>query len=119
MMNKIWLILIMGIAIAGCADTEQAREVKTSGFIGDYSILRPGKDGEALLIFKNPQADFSIYRAVYVDPVIVMLSKESTLPQEELHKLAEDLRSKVIWKLKENFLVVPKLIPMLCESSWL
>ncbi|MEO8327796.1 MAG: DUF3313 domain-containing protein [Nitrospirota bacterium] len=111
MMNKIWLILIMGIAIAGCAKTEQAREVETSGFIEDYSMLRPGKDGEALLIYKNPQADFSIYQSVYVDPVIVWLSKESTLSQEELKKLAEDLHSKVIWKIKESFLVVPKLIP--------
>lgn len=110
-MHKIWLILMVGIAIAGCARNEQAREVETSGFIGDYSILRPGKDGEALLIYKNPQADFSIYRAVYVDPVIVLLSKKSTLPQEELKKLAEDLHSKVIWKIKESFLVVPKLIP--------
>src|SRR5680860_170170 len=110
-MNKIWLILIMGIAIAGCAQTEQAREVETTGFIENYSILRPGKDGEALLIYKNPQADFSIYRSVYVDPVIVLLSRESTLSQEELKKLAEDLHSKVIWKIKESFLVVPKLIP--------
>lgn len=110
-MRKIWLILMAGIAITGCAKTEQARKGETSGFIGDYSMLRPGKEGEALLIYKNPQADFSIYRAVYVDPVLVLLSKESTLSQEESHKLAEDLRAKVIWKLKENFLVVPKLIP--------
>jgi hypothetical protein len=110
-MNKIWLSMIVGITLAGCAQTKQAKEVEISGFIEDYSILRPGKDGEALLIYQIPQADFSMYRAVYVDPVIVLLTKESTLPQEELKKLAEDLRSKVIWKMKESFLVVPKLIP--------
>jgi len=104
-------ILIMGAGIAGCAQTEQAREVETSGFLRDYSILQPGREGEALLVYKNPQADFSMYQAVYVEPAIVLMSKKSNVPQEELNRLAGDLRAKVIWKLKEDFLVVPKLIP--------
>ncbi|HNP59492.1 MAG TPA: DUF3313 domain-containing protein [Nitrospirales bacterium] len=104
-------ILIILAGVAGCAQTEQAKEVELSGFLEDYSILQPGKEGEALLLYKNPQADFSIYRAVYVEPAIVLISKQSTVPQEELHRLADDLRSKVIWKLKEDFLVVPKLVP--------
>ena len=104
-------ILIMLAGMAGCAQTEQAREVETSGFLGDYSILQPGKEGEALLVYKNPQADFSMYQAVFVEPAIVMISKKSTVPQEELNRLASDLRAKVIWKLKEEFLVVPKLVP--------
>lgn len=105
-----WVLLVM-TGIVGCAQTEQAREMETSGFLGDYSILQPGKEGEALLIYKNPQADFSVYQAVYVEPAIVLMSRKSKVPQEELHRLADDLRSKVIWKLKEDFLVVPKLIP--------
>ena len=106
-----FLIMIMMAGVAACAQTEQAREVEPSGFLGDYSILQPGKEGEALLVYKNPQADFSNYRAVYVEPAIVLISKQSTVPQEELHRLADDLRSKVIWKLKEDFLVVPKPVP--------
>lgn len=98
--------MIFGV---GCAQTEQAKKVETSGFIRDYSLLRPGGEGEALLVYKNPQADFSGYRTVYVEPVIVLLSKQSSIPQEELDKLGGDLRSKVIWKLKEDFLVLPKL----------
>jgi len=104
-------ILIMVAGMAGCAQTEQAKTVETSGFLGDYSILQPGKEGEALLVYKNPQADFSIYQAVYVEPATVMISKTSTVPQEELNRLADDLRAKVIWKLKQDFLVAPKLIP--------
>ncbi len=109
----LWMIgiLIMVEGIAGCAQTEQARKVETSGFLEDYSILQPGKEGEALLIYKNSQADFSQYQAVFVAPTIVLISKHSTVPQEKLHRLANDLRSKVIWKLKEDFLVVPKLVP--------
>ena len=105
-----WILIIV-TGIAGCAQTEQAKTVETSEFLGDYSILQPGKKGEALLVYKNPQADFSMYQAVYVDPAIVMISKKSTVPREELNRLASDLRSRVIWKLKQDFLVVPKLIP--------
>lgn len=110
-MRMIWIILMAGIAITGCAKTQQAREMETSGFIGDYSILRPGNEGEPLPIYKNPQADLSMYRSVYVDPVMVVLSRKSTLSREDLNKLADDFRSKVIWKLKEKLLVVPKLSP--------
>ncbi len=104
-------LLAMVIAVMGCAPTEQAGKVETSGFINDYSLLRPGGEGEALLVYKNPHADFSSYRTIYVEPVILLLSKQSSVPQEEQNKLGEDLRSKVIWKLKEDFLVAPKLIP--------
>jgi hypothetical protein len=105
-----WILIIVA-GIAGCAQTEQAKTMETSGFLRDYSILQPGKEGEALLVYKNPQADFSMYQAVCVEPAIVMISKKSTVPREELQRLADDLRSKVIWKLKKDFLVVPKLVP--------
>jgi hypothetical protein len=104
-------VLACVIFVVGCARTEQAKKVETSGFIRDYSLLHPGGEGEALLVYKNSQADFSAYRTVYVEPVIVLLSQQSSIPQEELDKLGGDLRSKVIWKLKEDFLVVPKLVP--------
>ncbi len=104
-------VLTIVLVVAGCAQTEQAGKVQTSGFIRDYSLLQQGGEGEALLVYKNPQADFSTYRTLYVDPVIVLLSKQSSVPQEQLDKLGGDLRSKMIWKLKEDFLVVPKLVP--------
>ena len=84
--QKCWIawLLVMVAGIAGCAQTEQAREVETSGFLRDYSILQPGKEGEALLVYKNPQADFSMYQAVYVEPAIFLITKKSTVPQEDL-----------------------------------
>jgi len=104
-------VLAIMMVFVGCAQTEQAGKVETSVFIRDYSLLRPGGEGEALLVYKNPQVDFSTYRTIYVEPVIVLLSKQSSVPQDELEKLGADLRSKMIWKLKEDFLVVPELKP--------
>jgi hypothetical protein len=111
--KRCWIagLLVLVAGITGCAQTEQAREVETSGFLRDYSILQPGKEGEALLVYRNPQADFSRYQAVYVERAIILITKDSTVPREDLKRLADDLRSKVIWKLNEDLLVVPKPVP--------
>ena len=110
-----WVHIILFLSVAlfpiGCAETQQARETRTAGFLDDYSILRKGAKGEALLVYHNSQADFSRYKTVYVDPVVVLISDQSKVSQEDLTQLAGDLRSKVIWQLKQQYLVVPKLVP--------
>ena len=48
--------------LAGCAASQQAREVQESGFLGqDYELLRPGEEGEALLVYRNPEASRTSY----------------------------------------------------------
>ena len=108
---RIILFLSVVISPMGCAETQQARETRTAGFLEDYSLLRKGEEGEALLVYRNLQVDFSKYQIVYVDPVVVMINDPSEVSQEDLKRLAEDLRSKVIWQLKQQYLVVPKLVP--------
>lgn len=91
----------------GCAQTHQARKAgETSGFLGDYSMLQEGEKGEAQLIYINPDADFTAYNKVMVDPVAVLCSKDSKVPQEELNNLASHLHYKVIAKLDEDYDIV-------------
>jgi hypothetical protein len=48
--------------LAGCAASQQARDVKESGFLGDdYALPREGKEGETLLVYRNPDAPWSTY----------------------------------------------------------
>ena len=108
---RIILFLSVVLSTMGCAETQQARETRTAGFLEDYSILRKGEEGEALLVYRNLQADFSKYQIVCVDPVVVLISDQSEVSQEDLNRLADDLRSKVIWQLKQPYLVVPKSVP--------
>lgn len=72
-------LLVLGFTLVGCGTTDQARKVDTSGFLGDYSQLQPGKSGEALLVYRNPGADFSKYDKVLVDPVAVWRGSGSDL----------------------------------------
>lgn len=64
--------------LAACASTSQGREAKVSGFLGDYSQLKPGQEGQALWIYVDPSADFSAYNAILMDPITVYSSAEDS-----------------------------------------
>ena len=57
------------LGLAGCAPTHQAASARPSGFLGDYSQLRPGKEGQALLVYVNPDARWAGYDKMLIDPV--------------------------------------------------
>lgn len=99
--------------VAGIGGLKQNRPKKWRPrvFLEIIRFSNRDKEGEALLLYRHPQADFSIYLTVCVKPAIVLMSKKSGVPQEEPSRVVDDLRSKVIWKLKEDFLVVPKFAP--------
>ena len=65
--------LCLALTVGGCAATKQASpgSVKESGFLGDYSRLKPGDaaKGQALLTYINPDARWSQYKKVMIDPV--------------------------------------------------
>jgi hypothetical protein len=56
------IVLTAATLLAGCAASQQARDIKESGFLGnDYALLRPGEEGEALLRYVDPDAPWSTY----------------------------------------------------------
>jgi len=62
---------LMLVALAACAVTERAPEktVRESGFLHDYSDLRPGGKDQASLIYINPNAKWSQYTGILLEPV--------------------------------------------------
>ena len=70
-----WLLRIIFLCalalLIGCttSQSKQARRVEKSGFLGDYSMLRPGSEGEALLSYENPEANWPAYNKIYLAPV--------------------------------------------------
>ena len=55
-------------ALGACAATQQARDVETTGFLGDeYALLRPGGENEALLVYRNPNVDWRAYDAIFLE----------------------------------------------------
>jgi hypothetical protein len=102
------------LALAGCATTEQTRSVEASGFLKDYSQLKPGRGDQALLVYINPQADFSQYQKVIVDPVTIWYAEGSDLadvPREELQRLADYLETAMRKQLQLDFQLVERPEP--------
>jgi hypothetical protein len=96
--------------LAGCAASQQAREVQESGFLGqDYELLRPGEEGEALLVYRNPEAPWSSYDKIKLDPVTIWAGEGSEFEdfsQPERQELADTLYTMVAEELSQDFQMV-------------
>ncbi len=95
--------------LVGCATTHQARSVKTSGFLLDYSQLKPGKGDQALLAYKNPQAAWGMYTKVIVDPVEIYMTPGADLrsdAKEERTALATYFTASLREELKKNHFTI-------------
>ena len=108
-------ILLLMFVVTGCASTQEAKSVGKSGFLKDYSILKEGerstfKEGsedQALLVYRNPAADWRKYRKIWLDPVTVWMSqKDSQLKDvsvEDRQRLAALLWSKLDESLRQDY----------------
>jgi Protein of unknown function (DUF3313) len=102
-------VLVAGTLVTGCQTTQQVREVTQSGFLGDYSLLQPGAEGEAALVYVNPNANLGAYKKVLIDPVTVWLAPDSNLaemPVEERQRLADSLYAKLLEALGTDYQTV-------------
>lgn len=104
-----FVLLALAGLLAGCAETSQARSVKESGFLGDYSMLSKGKEGEALLVYKNPNANWASYDKVMLDPVTVWMGADTQMkgvsPEDSQH-LADLLYVKIKDALQGDYTFV-------------
>jgi hypothetical protein len=65
------IFLCVLVLLCGCSSSQskRARQVKESGFLSDYSKLQPTGEGEALLVYKNPGANWTAYDKILLTPV--------------------------------------------------
>jgi hypothetical protein len=115
MRHMMGAILLLMLVVTGCAATQEAKSVEKSGFLGDYSLLKEGErstfqqgaENQALLVYKNPAADWRKYRKIWLDPVTVWMSqKDSQLKDvsvEDRQRLAALLWSKLDEQLRNDY----------------
>lgn len=103
------LVVVVGCAfvMAGCASTSQARKTTTSGFLGDYSQLKLGGEGQAQLLYVDPAAKFSTYNAILMEPITVYANAEdsalSKVPKDQLQELVNYLDAAVRAQLAGDY----------------
>ena len=116
MRQMIAAVLLLMLVATGCASTQEAKSVEKSGFLGDYSRLKEGErstvtggsaEDQALLVYKNPAADWRKYKKIQLDPVTVWVSqKDSQLKEvspEDRQRLAALLWSKLDEQLRKDY----------------
>lgn len=102
-------IIILVLLSTGCARTYQARYVETSHFLDDYSLLKDGEDGDALLSFWKEGTNWAAYKKIILEPVITSKLPDSDLNEmthAENHRLKELLEYRMREALKKNFTLV-------------
>ncbi len=98
-----------GVAVVACATTESTRPQTLSGFLDDYSILQPGEDDEAALVYRNPEARLGRYERVILAPVRIWYGVGTPLhdvPEEDLQTLANHLYWSMRRRLEDDYPIV-------------
>ncbi len=100
-------ILALGIllgGVAGCAKDKY----KASGFLDDYSNLKPHPTDKGFFIYTNPKKDLSDYSRFYVQHVATALSEESVkrgIDPTKINELSEYLRNQIIRALEDKYIL--------------
>jgi Protein of unknown function (DUF3313) len=92
MMKSIYPLLAM-IALAACAVTSQqplsdVEKAPRSGFLSDYSLLQPGKEGQPLLRYVDPHANWNSYTGIFIEPVVFISDPEAHIDPKDQQVLS-------------------------------
>ena len=106
--------MLLVLVVGGCAHRHAAPPAEMSGFLDDYALLREGGPNDSALVYRAPDANWSAYDKVLLEPVTLWRSGRKSLepvPQEDLLRLVSDFQSAVRTGLGEGFLVVDQAGP--------
>ena len=104
--NLLGLALLL---VTACTARPKPQSADFSGFLDDYSLLRQGGAGEVALVYRNPDAHWSSYDKVLLEPVTLWRSGRKSLdavPEGDLLRLVDDLEGAVRRRLGAGFALV-------------
>jgi len=110
---------VCAVLLTACAHSEQAGgygKVEPSGFLKDYSMLKPAKDDtEASLVYFMPdKAKFKPYTKVWLEPVQVWRGEKSDakdLDKEDATYVSQYLWSRVDEELRKDYMMTQEAGP--------
>jgi hypothetical protein len=101
-----WIVILScAVMLPGCATTYQA-EPEQSGFLGDYSLLKKGAEGEASLVYRkydNDHAKWRSYSQILLEPVQIWKGKNTELNKEDAEYLAKIAWSRLDAELRKDY----------------
>jgi len=108
--------LVLTMSMLGCATTKQAREVKSSGFLADYSMLKEGQKGEALKIYINPSYEQSCktYDKILIEPLTIWARDSNDLADlspADRQALLNHMHGSIVSELGKHYRIVQTAQP--------
>lgn len=108
--------LVLTVSLLGCATTKQANEVKSSGFLTDYSVLHEGQKGEALKIYINPSYEQSCksYDKILIEPATIWARDSNGLADlspADRQTLVNHLHGSIVSELGKYYRIVQTAQP--------
>lgn len=103
------ILVFLVMFCASCTTTHQTRSAATSGFLSDYSQLKEGKDGQALLMYIDGDVNFDLYDKIIIDPVHLVASEDSDMAnvsKEDLQAVADYFHAVLNQNLSEKHTIV-------------
>jgi len=101
-----WLAAAL-LVLAACAATEQAREPEPSGFL--TGKFYAGKEGQPLLVYVKPDAQWRRYDKILIDPVTIWCESGLVdVPPEEAQALADQLETSLRRELAKDYTLVER-----------
>ncbi len=104
-----FVTVIAILSLYACAQTRQTRSVETTGFLGDYSMLKKGEGGQAQLVYIKPGLNLNGVNKVIIDPITIMRASDSSvakLSDDELKMLSDSLYITLAEELGKSFEIV-------------
>lgn len=109
-------ILLMGL-VSGCSQTVESQpsvvkqiesgQPAMSGFFGsDISLLQPGKEGQAAMVYINPNAQWSKYNKILLEPVEFWDAANSSVSPSDQHMLTAYFYNALKETLQKHFTLV-------------
>ena len=104
---KIFLALIIGFTLTlpmGCGQKKSP-----SGFLQDYSYLKPGPTGGADMVYIKEGVDFSVYNKVMIDQVVFYFSEDAQykgIDPNELKELSDAFHKAFVDELSDGYTIV-------------
>jgi hypothetical protein len=86
------LIFCVGLSLFGCAT--ETRSLDFSGFLNDYTGLRPSPDDSGAWSYRKPDVNFKKYTKIMLDPLVIWPHPDSVYG---------GLDSLTVWKLGRGF----------------
>lgn len=102
------------VLATACAGRHHRQPPDVSGFLDDYSLLRPGGRGEVAFVYRDPAAKWTSYDKVLLEPVTLWRSGRNSLaavPEGDLLRLIADLERAVRKHLGDDFTMVDRAEP--------